>query len=278
MSEVSCLISMLPFMLDRMDQKVKLFKDTIYEKLNADRPESEKFDQRSLTDVLIKTFLAVSKSNSLTFARKVDTVADSNGQDGYRRMEEALVQARKMVFELISPIQKVKQAEARATNKDMDEADKRDKEIEEAMRKRDQEARDAENADIDQSASNHSSADSDATFRGSMYSDGSENSDYSAATDGSEDRTSTQGNQSKGTRPCKGKQPKKPKPKRKTKQTKRRRRMRIPTTVDNRPNFHNACHIAENARNYGSGLNTSCSIGECQCHPILGNRPNLPNA
>ncbi|RPA81570.1 hypothetical protein BJ508DRAFT_306401 [Ascobolus immersus RN42] len=39
------------------------------------------------------------------------------------------------------------------------------------------------------------------------------------------------------------------------------KKKRLPTSVSGLPNYHNACHMITNARNYGSGLNTSCSVG-----------------
>ncbi|RPA81660.1 hypothetical protein BJ508DRAFT_326124 [Ascobolus immersus RN42] len=123
MSEVTCLIACMPFMLQRMDeQTIKIFKPATITKMNTFRgPGKVKLDQTSLKNLLIKTFLAVAKANSLVFARHIDTTLDEELNDGFMRMEHALIESRKLIFELVAPLEAARKKTIEDENLEVDE-------------------------------------------------------------------------------------------------------------------------------------------------------------
>lgn len=201
------------------------------------RAEDEQLDQTSLKRFLIDVLLSVAKANSLVFAREVDTTVDEAGSDGYARMEEALMESREKVYNMVSAIEadKAKQMQEQEQENDAANSALEEKIIQEY------EALLAENSD---------DSGSEAFSQGVLSSSTLQSS---AASDVIARHRKGKGKPAKKRVRVQGAPP-----------SRRRvtRKKKMPASLSRLPNFHNASHIVENARNFGTDLNCSCSVGE----------------
>lgn len=119
MSEVTLIISMLPFMIERMEGNKPMFKEGVLLKMNADRV-GEPYDEESFRELLITVFHAIGKANKVLFQREHHT---NNGEvDPYLEVERLLLDSRKRIFELMEPIEKHAQDAAKEAKKWFDQA------------------------------------------------------------------------------------------------------------------------------------------------------------
>ncbi|RPA74781.1 hypothetical protein BJ508DRAFT_332723 [Ascobolus immersus RN42] len=275
MREVTLTVSMLPFILQRMDEKAKkIFKPSAIEKMNKKRNDQnstimespdyspdttellELLDPTSLKDLLIQVFLAVAKGNRSLFAREIASTSDFI--DPYMELETLIVAGRDKIYELLAPIQEAAKKEVLAAmklNEEEAEAyqEKLAREEEEAVRKQlledniTDEENDTDAAD-DESDTNNRQGNS--TARGRHGRAGRTRGLARGRPRGRQIRGARGRGRGNGRatrkKPVKRKAPKNP------------------TMIETLPNFHTALHQCWTARLNGTCLNVSTSMGEMQ--------------
>lgn len=260
MSEVTLTVSMLPFILYRMEGQI--FKPSIIKRMNKGRAADDQLDTHKLKMLLIDTFLAMAKANKLLFAREIQCDYKEPG-DPYLEQERLIILARQKIFELLQPIEAYAKKEAELIQKQQDESNKAffaAAKLQEQQK--DGQLHEAEVSEVD----SDSDGDSDDEYTG----------DASKATGGEEEHDEEEDIQNNATNSRSAKRGSKRKPKKKSKNKKGKgkanpqvkvkgiRKVRIPNSLSSLPNFHNAVHEAPTSRQNGSSLNVSTSMGELQ--------------
>lgn len=280
MSEVTMTVSMLPFILQRMDHNKKIFKPSVLAKMNLHRDPTDKLDNKKLKLLLIDTFMTVSKANHLLFGREVRLPTGAYEEDPYAEMEEAILLAREKIFALLAPLEAYAKEEAQKKQAFQDLSEQ----ALFAMLKREAEEkrRAKERGDAQESSSEEDNEDELEDDEGSEMSESETSSDESDVGPqrrlsrrgrGASNRGGGRGTNSRGrgkgtsnTSTSNGKR-------KKQKGVlplgiQRQKKIRIPTSLSSLPNYHNALHETPNSRQNGTSRNVSTSLGEIQ-HQIF---------
>ncbi|RPA76254.1 hypothetical protein BJ508DRAFT_331326 [Ascobolus immersus RN42] len=303
MSEVTLLISFVPFMLDRVHHEKPVWKDGILQKMNADR--SEPFDNVTFTKFITDVFDSIAKANKVLFKREV-YVRDCYAEDPYLEIERILLHSRKKIFEMMEPLEKHAQASSAEMKEWFENAGSAiDKEEQRRLLQRERpgggllqdeseeeedEDMDTSERDISQLPDQNTSQANRRNTRGSQRVRATDDDDFidehnSSQDDDEQDEDeddadgyepptrSVSSRKSRGAnRSGRGmvKRGKATKRRPKTQKKGKVRKSALPkprnpkSSIASLPNFHTSAHAPSNSRRYGTSLNTATSVGEIQ--------------
>ncbi|RPA74127.1 hypothetical protein BJ508DRAFT_333369 [Ascobolus immersus RN42] len=106
MHEVTLILSMLPFMIERMQNEKSIWKESVLVRMNEQRTD-EPWDGQTLKEFVIEVYDSIAKANRALFRREITT---TDGEDPYLEIERLLLHSRRKIFELLEPIEKHAQA------------------------------------------------------------------------------------------------------------------------------------------------------------------------